>query len=144
VKRIFFKTKKLEHVDLIVKSEREIKLKKDVLDSILSYCQMNHPNEGILILRGKSKKGNVLIDGLVIPPFAFSAHSSSGFPHYMLPGDMSYVGTVHSHPSGNAHPSVTDLNNFFELISLIVGFPYEDKDIFAWDSNGNAVKLTII
>ena len=86
----------------------------------------------------------MLIDGLIVPPFAFGAHSSSGFPRNMLPGDLSYVGTVHSHPSGNAHPSVADLNNFFELISLIVRYPYEDEDIFAWNSDGNAVKLTII
>ena len=139
---MFFKTKKPKIV--LEKTEREIKLKNDVLNSILSYCQMNHPNEGILILRGKSKKGDVLIDGLIVPPFAFNAHSSSGFPHYMLPADLSYVGTVHSHPSGSANPSITDLNNFFELISLIVRFPYGDNDIFAWDSNGNGVKLTII
>jgi len=141
---MFFKIKKSEQSTVLEKTEREIKLKKDVLNSILSYCLMKHPNEGILILRGKSKKGNVLIDGLVIPPFSFEAYSSSGFPHYMLPGDMSYVGTVHSHPSGSARPSVTDLNNFFQLISLIVRFPYGDKDIFAWNSNGVTVKLTII
>jgi len=141
---MFFKTKKSKQGISPEKVEREIKLKKEVLDSILSFCNMKHPNEGILILRGKSKKGNILIDGLVIPPFSFESHSSSGFPYHMLPTDLSYVGTVHSHPSGNAHPSVTDLNNFFELISLIVGFPYGKNDIFAWDSNGNAVKLTII
>lgn len=141
---MFFKIKKSNDKTSIQKTEREIKLKKEVLDSILSFCQMKHPNEAILILRGKSKKGDVFIDGLIIPPFAFNAHSSSGFPHYMLPADISYVGTVHSHPSGNAHPSITDLNNFYELISLIVGYPYEDENIFAWDSNGNAVKLTIV
>ena len=141
---MFFKIKKSKENPSIKKTEREIKLKKEVLDSILSYCQMKHPNEGILILRGKSKKGDVYIDGLIIPPFAFNAHSSSGFPHYMLPADISYVGTVHSHPNGNAQPSITDLNNFYELISLIVRFPYGDNDIFAWDSNGNGVKLTIV
>ena len=57
---------------------------------------------------------------------------------------MSYVGIVHSHPSGSAEPSVTDLHNFFGLISLIVKSPYENDDIFAWDSKGNAVKLSII
>lgn len=138
--KMFFKKKN----DSVTQTEREIKLKKEVLDSILSFCNMKHPDEGILILRGKSKKGNLLIDGLIVPPFAFGAHSSSGFPRNMLPGDLSYVGTVHSHPSGNAHPSVADLNNFFELISLIVRYPYEDEDIFAWNSDGNAVKLTII
>jgi len=29
---------------------------KDTRDGILTYCKINHPNEGILILRGKSKK----------------------------------------------------------------------------------------
>ena len=141
---MFFKTKRPGQNIILEKPERMIQLKKEVLDSILSYCKMKDPQEGILILRGKSKKGNVLIDGLVIPPFSFGAHSSSGFPRNMLPADTSYVGTVHSHPSGSANPSITDLNNFFELISLIVRFPYGDNDVFAWNSNGDRVKLEII
>jgi len=105
---------------------------------------MKHPNEGILILKGKSKQGNILIEGLVIPPFNFSGPSYAGFPHSFLPFDMSYVGSVHSHPSGSANPSVTDLHNFFGLVSLIVQSPYKDDDIFAWDSNGNSIKLIIV
>ena len=126
------------------KFEREVSLQKNVLDSILSYCQMKHPNEGILILKGKSKRGHVLIEGLVIPPFNYSGPSFAGFPHSFLPFDMSYIGIVHSHPSGSANPSVTDLHNFFGLVSLIVQSPYGDDDIFAWDSNGDSIKLTII
>jgi len=125
------------------KIERQITLKKDTRDGILSYCKMNHPNEGMLILKGKSKKGNVTIDGLIVPPFSESGPTFAGFPHSFLPFDLSYVGTVHSHPSGSAKPSVTDLHNFFGLVSLIVKSPYEDDDIFAWDSNGNSIKLTI-
>ena len=125
------------------KIERQITLKKDTRDGILSYCKMNHPNEGLLILKGKSKKGNVIIDGLVVPPFSESGPTFAGFPHSFLPFDFSYVGTVHSHPSGSAKPSVTDLHNFFGLVSLIVKSPYEDDDIFAWDSNGDPIKLTI-
>jgi len=125
------------------KIERQITLKKDTRDGILSYCMMNHPNEGLLILKGKSKKGNVTIDGLVVPPFSESGPTFAGFPHSFLPFDSSYVGTVHSHPSGSAKPSVTDLHNFFGLVSLIVKSPYEDEDIFAWDSNGDSIKLTI-
>ncbi len=125
------------------KIERQITLKKDTRDGILSYCKMNHPNEGLLILKGKSKKGNVTIDGLVVPPFSESGPTFAGFPHSFLPFDLSYVGTVHSHPSGSAKPSVTDLHNFFGLVSLIVKSPYEDDDIFAWDSNGDSIKLTI-
>ncbi|QUC65290.1 Mov34/MPN/PAD-1 family protein [Nitrosopumilus sp. K4] len=126
------------------KFERQVSLRRDVLDSILSYCQMKHPNEGILILKGKSKSGNIMIDGLVIPPFNYTGPTFAGFPHSFLPFDMSYVGIVHSHPSGSAEPSVTDLHNFFGLVSLIVKSPYGDKDIFAWDSGGNSVKLSIV
>jgi len=126
------------------KFERHISLKKDVRDGILSYCKMNHPNEGILILKGKSKKGNIIIDGLVIPPFSYSDQTFAGFPQSFLPLDLSYVGVVHSHPSGSAKPSITDLHNFFGLVSLIVQSPYEEDDIFAWDSNGSQLSMTVI
>lgn len=114
------------------------------MDSISSYCKIKHPNESILILKGKSKKGNVLIDGLVIPPFSHTGPTFAGFPHSFLPFDMSYLGIVHSHPSGSAEPSLTDLQNFFGLVSLIVQFPYGDEDIFAWDGMGNSIKLDIV
>ncbi|MCV0392059.1 MAG: Mov34/MPN/PAD-1 family protein [Nitrosopumilus sp.] len=131
---MIFKTKKFD---------RKVSLQKDVLDSILSYCQMKHPNEGILILKGKSKNGEIKIDGLVIPPFNYSGPTFAGFPQSFLPFDLSYVGSVHSHPSGSAEPSVTDLHNFFGLISIIVKSPYDEQSIFAWDSSGNAVPLSI-
>ena len=123
--------------------DRQVSLKKDVQDGILSYCKMNHPNECILILRGKSKKGNITIDSLVIPPFSSTGPTFAGFPHSFLPFDLSYVGIVHSHPSGSAKPSLTDMNNFFGLISLIVKSPYENDDIFAWDSSGNSINWTV-
>jgi proteasome lid subunit RPN8/RPN11 len=81
---------------------------------------MKHPNEGILILKGKSRNGEIKIDGLAIPPFNFTGPTFAGFPHSFLPFDNSYIGIVHSHPVGSAEPSVTDLNNFFGLISLII------------------------
>jgi len=118
-------------------------LKKDVRDSILSFCKMNHPDEGILILRGKSKKGNVIIDGLVVPPFSETGPTFAGFPNSFLPLDMSYMGIIHSHPEGSAEPSVTDLHNFFGVVSLIVKSPYDDDDIFAWDSSGNSIKIVV-
>ncbi|MEX0911664.1 MAG: Mov34/MPN/PAD-1 family protein [Nitrosopumilaceae archaeon] len=122
---------------------RTVTIKKETRDGILSYCKMNHPNEGILILRGKSKKGNVVVDGLVIPPFSHSGPTFAGFPHSFLPFDPSYVGTVHSHPVGSPRPSVTDLHNFFGFVSIIVKSPYEDDDIFAYDRDGNSIPITV-
>ena len=126
------------------KFERKISLTKDARDGILSFCKMNHPNEGILILRGKSKRGDVFIDELVVPPFSETGADFAGFPHNPLPLDLSYVGIVHSHPSGSAKPSLTDLDNFFGLVSMIVKSPYEDEDIFAWDSDGRELPLVIV
>ena len=131
---MFFKTKKFE---------RSVLLKKDVLDSILTYCQMKHPNECILILKGKSKNGQIKIDGLVIPPFNETGPTFAGFPHSFLPFDNTYIGIVHSHPNGSAEPSITDSNNFFGLVSLIVKSPYDDDSIFAWDGSGNSIPLSI-
>ena len=125
------------------KFEREVQLERKVLDSILSFCKIKHPNEGILILKGKSKNGRILVDGLVIPPFSETGPTFAGFPHSFLPFDLSYVGMVHSHPSGSAQPSITDLHNFFGLVSMIVKHPYDDDSIFAWDSSGNTIPLTI-
>ncbi|MEM3064718.1 MAG: Mov34/MPN/PAD-1 family protein [Candidatus Nitrosotenuis sp.] len=122
--------------------ERKVVLKKDARDGILSYCKMKHPSEGILILRGKSKKGTITVDGLVIPPFSYSDHTFAGFPQSFLPLDLSYVGSAHSHPSGSPEPSITDLHNFFGLVSIIVKSPYEkNEDIFAWDSEGNQLEI---
>lgn len=126
------------------KFERQVLLQREVLDSILSYCQMKHPNEGILILKGKSKDGSITVDGLVIPPFNYAGPTFAGFPHSFLPFDLSYVGSVHSHPSGSADPSVTDLHNFFGLVSVIVKAPYGDDDVFAWDSGGKPIKIEIV
>ena len=51
---------------------------------------------------------------------------------------------VHSHPAGSAEPSLTDLNNYFGLVSIIVKSPYNDDDIFAWDSNGDEIPLEVL
>ena len=131
---MFFKKKKIE---------RSVTLQKDVFDSILSYCKMKHPNEGILILKGKSKDGKISIDGLVIPPFDYTEPTFAGFPHSFLPLDSSYVGMVRSHPNGSAEPSVTDLHNFFGLVSVIVKSPYDENSVFAWDSSGNPIPFTL-
>jgi len=131
---MIFKSKKIE---------RTVTLTKQACEGILSYCKMNHPNEMVLILKGKSKKGAVFIDSLVIPPFSETGPIFAGFPSSFLPLDLSYVGIAHSHPVGSADPSLEDLNNFFGLVSIIVKSPYNEDDVFAWDSSGNSIAITI-
>ncbi len=121
--------------------ERTLWISGDVRDGILSYSKMRHPNEAILILRGKSKGAGIAVDGLVVPPFSHSGPTFAGFPHSFLPFDKSYVGMFHSHPSGTARPSVPDLHNFFGLVSVIVAYPYEEGDICAWGSSGAPIRI---
>ncbi len=124
-------------------SGRVVSITREARDGILSFCKMKHPNEGILVLKGRARRGDVAVDGLVIPPFSETGPTFAGFPHSFLPLDMSYVGIVHSHPSGSARPSLTDLNNFFGLISLIVKAPYGEGDIYAWNSGGDRIRLVV-
>ena len=129
---MIFKTKKLERSLVFLNKTR---------DGILTYCKINHPNEMILILKGHSKKGKMLIENLVIPPSHEIGPTFAGFPSNQLPFDADYIGMVHSHPAGSAEPSLEDLDIFFGLVSVIVKAPYENEDILAWDSSGNSIPI---
>jgi len=124
--------------------KRYLTLQRHVADSIITYAKTCHPNEGILILQGQTKKSNIIVDGLVVPPFASHGPYYSGFPTYDLPFDLSYIGTAHSHPGGSNRPSLEDLNNFYGFVSVIINYPYSESDIGAFDRNGNQVHVAII
>ena len=129
---MIFKTKKLE---------RSLVFLNETRDGIITYCKITHPDEMILILKGHSKKGKMFIESLVVPPFPETGPTFAGFPANQLPFDSDYIGMVHSHPAGTAEPSSEDLHNFFGLVSVIVKSPYDDEDIFAWDSSGNSIPI---
>jgi len=123
--------------------QKKLIFKRDVVNSILSYCKMHHPYEGILLLRGNNKKDMLVIESLMVPPFSWHGPAESGFPTSMLPFDRSIVGTAHSHPSHDATPSLTDLHHFTGFVSVIVRHPYEDNDLFAYDSNGKQLEYSV-
>ncbi len=124
--------------------KRYLTLQRHVADSIITYAKTCHPNEGILILQGQTKKSNIIVDGLVVPPFASHGPYYSGFPTNDLPFDLSYIGTAHSHPGGSNRPSLEDLNNFYGFVSVIINYPYSESDIGAFDRNGNKVHVEIV
>ena len=124
--------------------KRSLTLQRHVADSIITYAKTCHPNEGILILQGQTKKTNIIVDGLVVPPFASHGPYYSGFPTYDLPFDLSYIGTAHSHPGGSNRPSLEDLNNFYGFVSVIISYPYSESDIGAFDRNDNQVHIEIV
>jgi proteasome lid subunit RPN8/RPN11 len=124
---------------------KKITFETSVIDSLLSYARTFHPNEGILLLRGRISKDEILVKETIIPPLATHGKGFSGFPFHMLPLDLSIVGVAHSHPSGVLKPSLEDLNNFYGRIMVIIAYPYNSKrDIGVFDREGNMIKYSII
>ena len=117
---------------------------KEVVDSLFSYSAMAYPNEGILLLRGKSKKGVVEVTGVAIPPLATHGAAFSSFNWWMVPMDLSFLGVAHSHPSGNHHPSHEDLLHASGRIMVIMGYPYATVDnLGVYDHNGNTIPFEV-
>ncbi len=127
------------------KIQRQIVISRSTIDGIISYSKALHPNEAVLILRGKTTTEQVIIEGLIIPPFALSGPYYSGYSDFYLPSDSSYVGSAHSHPGGSNRPSLEDLNRgFYGAVSIIIAYPYEDRTIAAYDQSGNELEIKII
>jgi len=117
---------------------------RQVVDSLFTYSRMAYPNEGILLLRGKTKKGVVEVTGIVVPPAAAHGAAFSSFSWWMLPIDLSYLGVAHSHPSGNHHPSDQDKLHATGKIMVIMGYPYATVDnLGVYDHNGNDVPFEV-
>jgi proteasome lid subunit RPN8/RPN11 len=117
---------------------------REVVDSLLSYSKMAHPNEGILIIRGKARKGVAEVTSVMVPPAAVHAKSYSSFNWFMLPVDMSYLGVAHSHPSGYAVPSHEDLLHVSGRVMVIMGFPYNDEScIGVFDKDGVRIPFEV-
>lgn len=115
-----------------------------VVDSLFTYARMAYPNEGILLLRGKSKKGTVEVTSVVVPPAAVHGAAFSSFSWWMLPVDMSYMGVAHSHPSGNHHPSQEDLLHASGKLMVIMGYPYANTyNLGVYDHNGKPVPFEV-
>jgi proteasome lid subunit RPN8/RPN11 len=124
--------------------KRQVVIAKAAADGIISYSRGLHPNEAILILRGKVTREQVTIDGLVVPPFAASGPYYSGFSDFYLPFDSSYVGSAHSHPSSSNRPSLEDLNRgFYGSVSIIIAHPYEYDTMAAYDRAGSKLEIKI-
>jgi proteasome lid subunit RPN8/RPN11 len=141
---LFFRNKNKGKSLSRIYNSRQVILTRQTADGIITYARTWHPNEGILILQGKSKKHQIIIDGLIIPPFSSHGPYYSGFPTSDLPFDLSYIGTAHSHPGGSNRPSLDDLNNYYGLVSIIISYPYTDQSIGAFDRNGNEMQLKIL
>lgn len=123
---------------------KSVLIHREVVDSILTYSKSAYPREGILLLRGRSRKGVVEVESLVIPPMAEHGDGFSSFNWNLLPIDLSFIGVAHSHPSGYAVPSHQDLLHAMGRIMVIAGYPYDDETCLkVYDVHGNPLPIEV-
>ncbi len=118
-----------------------MKIARDTLSFILEVSKSSVPDEFAGML---SATGDVITDVVVVPGTE-SGDESAVMQLFMLP-NISTIGTVHSHPSGNRKPSKADLELFDRKgkYHIIVGAPYDMSSWTCYDNKGEVVKLTVV
>lgn len=113
------------------------------LDSALASAQSAYPNEFGGVLRADPPG---VIGELLLLPGTTAGRRHANFQLYMLPVDLSVVGTVHSHPSGALQPSDADLRLFrsWGRRHLILGAPFGPGSWRAYDGNGRETNLEVV
>ncbi len=113
------------------------------LDSALASGASAYPNEFGGVLRADPPG---VISELLLVPGTTAGRRHANFRLYMLPADLTVVGTVHSHPSGALHPSDADLTLFrnWGRRHLILGAPFGIGSWRAYDGNGRETTLEVL
>jgi len=130
-----------------------IKISRKILEEMLYFAQINHPNEIILLLRGTITRKQLEITEHLIPPLSIGGRGFAEFRPHMLPMDFTIMGTAHSHPTGshrpsptdlNSHrPSPTDLNNFYSKVMLIIAAPYTTESVGLYNAHGEQLEFIL-
>ncbi|VVB87093.1 putative metalloprotease [uncultured archaeon] len=118
-----------------------MKIAKDTLMFILEASKSSAPDEFAGML---SATGEVITD-VVLVPGTESGETSAVMQLFMLP-NISTIGTVHSHPSGNRRPSSEDLELFDRkgMYHIIVGAPFNESSWTCYDNKGEQVRLEVV
>lgn len=129
------------------------KIKRDVYEDMIAYCQTALPNEGCGLLSGITASGNTL--------WKLRNESDNSNRFYMSAEAIKHVveligkkgeilsGIFHSHPSSPAIPSSHDIENnlYTDLAYLIVSFYKGKVDVGCFkmdDKTAIPLKLIVI
>ena len=121
----------------------EILIKMELLNGILALCREQHPKEILGLLR--MSKG--IVTEFILPPGSLTSDNSGVFFPSRIPLDLSLEGTIHSHPSGNVYPSITDLNGVFKTkrFHFIIAYPYNSLAcVKCFSKDGNEIPFRIV
>ncbi len=122
--------------------QRVVAIRRKTLQMILGASKDTYPKEFAAVLRAEEG----VITELLLLPGTVSGDVHAVFRLYMLPIDLSVVGTVHSHPSGNYNPSDADRNLFghFGSVHIIAGYPYAETTWRAYKYDGTPRPLDVV
>jgi proteasome lid subunit RPN8/RPN11 len=139
----FFRPHRKRAADAAPLGATPTSITRRVLDSALASAFSALPNEFGGVLRADPPG---TISELLLLPGTTAGRRHANFQLYMLPVDLTVVGTVHSHPSGALQPSTADLRLFrsWGRRHLILGAPYGTGQWRAYDGNGNETRLEVI
>ena len=121
---------------------KEIKIKKELLHGLFGLCKNQHPREILGLLR--------IINGIaieyILPPGAITSNTSGLYIRSRLGFDSTLKGSIHSHPSGNPNPSLTDINNIFKTkkFNFIIAYPYNLRSIKCFNNKGREIEFRIL
>ncbi len=118
-------------------------IKKSMIEFIIEASKDSYPNEFYAKLL---QKNGVISEFSIIKTIHGRTHA---IPFtYMEPPDifLETAGTVHSHPSGNNHPSQADLEFFSKYgdTHIIIGYPYNQYTWAAYNRLGEPIELEVV
>lgn len=120
---------------------RPVRISRAVVQKIIKYAKDSYPNEF-----GAALVGSDMLEKLELLYSSSVNRNSVLFSKYDSAGTRITVdGFVHSHPSGAAIPSKADLYSFSLFVNnLIIGYPFTEESIAAYDRVGNRLELEIV
>ncbi|MEM2056217.1 MAG: Mov34/MPN/PAD-1 family protein [Thermoplasmatales archaeon] len=119
-----------------------MKIRRGVIQLIMESSKDSLPNEFAALLKAKKD----VIYEIALLPGTISGDRSAIMQIWMRPIDLSYVGTVHSHPSGVIYPSDEDrmLYSKFGSVHIIVGYPFNEYTWRAFNNEGLEIKVEMV
>ena len=117
----------------------------EIIEEILILAEQSYPNEFVALFEGEIDEEVLKIKKLVFLP-GETSNQGATLNTLMLPPNMKIIGSVHSHPGPNNHPSTADLHFFSKmgLIHMIIAEPYNIEDIATYNSFGERIRCEVI
>ena len=122
----------------------EVRVDREVLESVIYYSKKSYPNEFLAFFDGKIIDKVLYITSLIFLP-GETSHSGAVVHTELIPMNTKYWGSVHSHPGSSARPSDADLMTFSKngYFHMIVCLPYSFETFKAYDRYGNDMNYKI-